>query len=136
MSELTKLYEEIRMTQNHWRAGNVSQDGAATELKFYKRREQVLKQKIAIKIHGYPDGGKSFRNSMERAQIEDDTEAINLLTIDIENQTIFCPLNKTQMTRSGCLEYSGEEGHYEECKGCEVGMANKRLLTPPIQEHV
>ena len=130
MSELTSLYEEIKGTQQHWRAGQITQDSAMTELRFYKRREQVLKQKIAIRVHGYPDGGRKFLNSVDRCQIDNETEAIKLLPMDIEHETILCPLNQKEMTRGECLDYSGEVEHYEDCKGCEIGLANKRLLSP------
>ena len=136
MSELTKLYEEIRDTQKHWRAGKINQDDATTELKFFKRREQVLKQKIAIRIHGYPDGGRKFLSSVDRAQVDNETEALKLLPLEIEHETVLCPLTNQEITRGECLEYSGEVEHYEDCKNCEIGLVNKKLLTPPIQESI
>jgi len=136
MSELTKLYEEIRRTQELWREKKLSDDDAATELRFFKRREQVIKQVVAIKMHSYPEGGNKFQNSLASAQIDNATSAIRLLPLQAEHETVLCPLLNKEMTRGECLEYSGEQTHYEDCKGCEVGLETKRLLAPPVQESI
>lgn len=95
-----------------------------------------MKQMIAIRIQGYPNGGKGFLNSLERAQINNESETLNLALIDIEHELVLCPINSRQITRGECLEYSGESEHWEECKNCDIGLENKKLLTPPEQEHI
>ena len=137
MSELTDLYSEIQEAQRHCKSGKITKDAADRDLKFFKLRASVLHQHTAIAIHGYPNGGKNFLNHMERARITSTTEAIPLLPAKVEYERLLCENGGGEITRGECLEREGDkETEHEECKGCELGIINKKLLCPPVQEHV
>lgn len=137
MSELTDLYNEIKEAQKHWKAGITKDGDADKELRFFKARASVLKQRIAIGIHGYPSGGNHFLNDLSTARVISPGETIPVLPAKIEYERLLCEHNGEEATRGECLEREGaKETKHEECKGCELGIINKKLLCPPIQEHV
>ena len=137
MSELTDLYNEIKEVQKHWRAGKIKDNEADKELRFLKERAGVLKQSIAIGIHGYPSGGKPFLNHLDRTGITSPGETIPLLPEKIEYERLLCENNGEETTRGECLEREGsKERDHPECKNCELGIINKKLLCPPVQEHI
>lgn len=137
MSELTDLYNEIKEIQKHWRAGKLKDAEADKELRFLKERAGVLKQMVAIAVHGYPGGGAHFRNHIDRTGITSPGETIPLLPQKIEYERLLCEHNGGEITRGECLEKEGsKETEHEECKGCELGIINKKLLCPPEQEHI
>ena len=125
-----KLHDEIKAAQRHCKSGKISKEDATLELKFFKRREQVLKQMITIRMYGYPNGGRPFLNSLGNVQLYDEYEAVKVLETATENETLFCRDQDAEITRAACLEYSGEKEHFEACRECETGRANKRLLCP------
>jgi len=65
------------------------------------------------------------KSRWERMNLQDDT-AIDLMLGDPEVDKIKCPEHDNLITRSECLDYSGS--HYEECNGCEIGVATKNKL--------
>lgn len=137
MSELTELYNEIKETQRHWRAGKVKDQDADKELRFLKERARVLNQAVAIAIHGYRNGGKPFLNHLNKNRIISPDEAIPQLPQSIEYERLLCSKNGEEITRGECLEREGKKAtEHEECQGCEIGITNKKLLCPPEQEHV
>lgn len=137
MSEQIDLYNEIKEIQKHWRSGKLKDLEADKELRFLKVRAAVLKQMIAIAIHGYPNGGKTFLNHLHQARIISHGETIPLLPEKLEYERLLCEHNGEELTRGQCLEREGtKETEHKECKGCELGIINKKLLCPPEQEHI
>ena len=53
---------------------------------------------------------------------------IDLSPEEIEEEKVLCPLKGSSITRSQCLDYSGSQNHFEDCKDCETGLENKKLL--------
>lgn len=71
---------------------------------------------------------KRAMTGLNRMNIMDDHTAIDLGLGDPEVDKVKCPLKESLVLRSECLDYSGS--HYEECKGCEIGIETKRMLLP------
>lgn len=136
MSEIIDLLTEIKELHQLVKAGKINREDASLQEKLLKRRAEAIRDNIRIAMFGYPNGGRPFLNSLERKGISNETEVIPFLPAEIEHQRVLCPISHMEMTRGECLERSGEEQHYEDCKGCEIGSHVKKLLTPPIQEHV
>ena len=63
-----------------------------------------------------------------KTQLIGDGSVIPLTIEEIEYEKVYCPIFKSEISRQKCLDYSGEEAHYDECKICSVGVANKKLL--------
>ncbi len=137
MSEYTDLYKEIVETQRHCKSEKITKDSADRDMKFFKLRASVLHDQTAIAIHGYPNGGKSFMNHMDRARITSPGESIPLLPPKVEFEQLICENGGGQITRGECLEKEGhKETEHKECKGCELGIINKKVMCPPEQEHI
>lgn len=47
---------------------------------------------------------------------------------DPETDKVKCPYHDDLITRSECLDYSGD--HFDECSNCEIGTATKNKLLP------
>lgn len=136
MDEQLQLLQAIKELHQQYLAGKVPKEDAHIREKILKRWDEANKEINKTAAFGHPDGGKSYRDAVERKGLHDPTEALASLPHEIEYGIVICPLSKSQITRGECLDYSGEEGHYEDCKGCEIGLANKKLLTPPTQESI
>ncbi len=137
MSELINLYYEIKQTQKHWRAGKIKDTEADRELRFLKVKAGVLNQIVAISIHGYPTGGQHFLTHLNRTGVTSAGEVIPSLPAMIEHERLLCDNGGGEITRGECLEREGaKETKHEECKGCELGIINKKILCPPEQTRV
>ena len=71
---------------------------------------------------------------MVRKGIINTHTVIDLSPEEIEDEKVYCELQDKAITRSECLDYSGESNHMDDCKNCETGLANKKLLIsgPPL----
>lgn len=126
-----QLRDEIRQLRLHCKAGKISKEDAAVEFKLLMGERKVLDKMVGIRMFGYPNGGKSFLTNLQKVQLYNEDETVKLLGCRIEDENIFCPIKKHEITRSDCLDYSGSTENFEECKDCDTGLANKRLLCPP-----
>jgi hypothetical protein len=99
------------------------------------KRHKTLLQIMSYAVK-YKKNGQRFLDRLYKTNLITEHEAISLTGIDFDKEAVLCPVLDKQMTRGECLEYSGEEQNYEDCKGCEIGTSTKRLLCPAVQEHV
>ena len=88
-----------------------------------------------VSAYGIMSKNARAKDGLNRMNILDDTTAIDLGLGDPEIDKVKCPMRDgTLILRQECLDYSGQADHMDECKGCEIGQATKRLLCPvPIQ---
>lgn len=99
------------------------------------KRQKTLVQ--IIQMQGKFKNGNGILKKLYGTNLITEHEAISVSPIDLENEIVICPFTSKEMTRSYCLDYSGEREHHDgECRNCEVGLATKRLLTPPVQETI
>jgi hypothetical protein len=70
---------------------------------------------------------KKVYNTLERKGIVDATAHLDIGG-DPEVDKVKCPEHDDPITRSECLDYSGN--HPDECSGCEIGIATKDKLIP------
>lgn len=70
---------------------------------------------------------KESAKRWERMNLEGD-EAIDLMLGDPEVDKIKCPEHDNLITRSECLDFSGD--NIETCSGCEMGKITKEKLCP------
>ena len=96
------------------------------------KRQKTLIQLLALM--GKYKNGNTILKKMYAMNLITEYEAISMAPIDFEKELVICPIGDKEITRAECLDYSGS--HYEECRGCEIGLSTKKWLAPPIQEHV
>jgi len=89
-----------------------------------------------ISAFGVVSKNKRALQHLDKMNLMETTTAVDLMLGDIEVDKVKCPIQDKIITRQECLDYSGDIAHYEDCLKCEIGLATKRLLTPPMQEHI
>jgi len=87
---------------------------------------QIKLINAVVSAYGIASKNKRAMTGLERMNLMDDTTAIDLMLGDPEVDKVKCSEHDDLITRQECLDYSGK--HYEECKGCEVGLATKNKL--------
>ena len=80
--------------------------------------------------------GKKYLNRLIKTNLIGNGTVIDLSPEEIEAEKILCPLKDSYITRSECLDYSGSQEGFDNCKDCDVGLDNKKLLvnSPPLYE--
>lgn len=121
--------KEIRDMLQQYNAGKLDKNQVQSKIAMYsqtEKREKLIIQSIGILAkYGEKKHIKKFLD-----------KSILIQAHSVDDQLIACRTTKTDITRGDCLDRSGEKEHQGECKGCEIGLANKKLLCPPVQEHV
>ena len=87
---------------------------------------QIKLANVVISAFSIASKNKRAMIGLQRMNIMDETTAIDLLLGDPEVDKVKCPEKNTLILRQECLDYSGT--HFEECRGCEIGIATKNLL--------
>jgi hypothetical protein len=87
---------------------------------------QIKLANIVIQAYAVASKNKRALIGMARMNLMDDYTAIDLG--EQETDKVKCPLTEKLIIRADCLDYSGS--HYEECKGCDIGVDTKNILLP------
>ena len=79
-------------------------------------------------VHAFDVAVKNKRAmvGLEKMNLMDRSTAIDLKLGDPEMDKVKCPIQDKLILRAECLDYSGS--HYEDCKGCEIGIDTKSKL--------
>jgi hypothetical protein len=104
----------------------------ALEMAVAQKEAEIMIKNCNVVISAYAIQSKNKRaaSGMERMNLMDDSTAIDLMLGDPELDKVKCPEHKDLITRQECLDYSGEQKHFNECMGCEVGKRTKDILAP------
>lgn len=89
---------------------------------------QIKLINAVVSAFGIASKNKRALIGMERMNLMDENTAVDLMLGDPELDKVKCPLSGKLITRSDCLEYSGDKKHIDECLGCEIGSINKDML--------
>ena len=89
---------------------------------------QIKLLNVTVSAFGITSKNKRAMANLERLNIMDETTAIDLMLGDPEVDKVKCPEKGELITRAECLDFSGH--HFEDCKGCEIGVATKDKLLP------
>ena len=127
MGLIYRELKEIRQDIKHYRAGKISKEDAIVLIGFYNQSDKRVKNIIqAIALTG-KYGKKRTKQLFDDGIIGNGT-VVDLSLEEIEEEKILCPFNDTHLTRAECLDFSGQEQHFEDCVKCNVGLENKKLL--------
>lgn len=89
---------------------------------------QIKLINAVVSAFGIASKNKRTLSGLERMNIMDDTTAVDLGLPAPEEDKVKCP-QFGMITRADCLDKSGTNEHYEECKGCEIGISSRRKCT-------
>lgn len=89
---------------------------------------QIKLINAVVSAFGIASKNKRAMTGLERMNLMDETTAIDLMLGDPEVDKVKCPEHDDLITRSECLDYSGDAKHFEECSTCEIGKATKDKL--------
>lgn len=121
--------KEIRQDLKHYRAGKISEEQVQTLISMYSQTEKRMRLALQVVSMASKHGKKHIKQLLKTNLIGNGT-AIDLSLEEIEEEKILCPLNDAFMTRAECLDFSGEEQHFDDCIKCDVGLENKKLMVP------
>lgn len=129
------LFEEtikdLRRARKELEAGKIPFDTAMARLAYFKEEHNMIR--TAIKINILEETSKKAIKRLRTSGVIGNGTVIELSQGALEEEKIYCSHIERNITRSDCLDYSGNADHRDDCKGCDVGLANKNLLLgPPI----
>ncbi len=130
MGLLDTEIKELRQMSKHFMAGKITAEQVQIQIAIFSQTEKRVKTMISIAMMAAKHGKKHADRLMKTNLIGNGT-VIDLSPEEIEQEKILCPLNDAYKLRSQCLDFSGEPEHEDDCRGCDVGMANKKLLVGP-----
>ena len=119
--------KELREHTKHFLAGKISAEQAQIVIGFYSQVEKRMR--LQVQILGMAEKyGKRFYNRVVKANLIGNGTVIDLSPGEIEEENVLCPLKDAHITRAECLDYSGNTDNIDKCEGCDVGIANKKLI--------
>ncbi len=89
---------------------------------------QIKLINAVVSAFGIASKNKRTMAGLEKMNLLDENTAIDLMLGDPEVDKIKCPVQEKLIIRAECLDFSGH--HYEQCKGCEIGISTKDKLLP------
>lgn len=126
MNQITQMFQESNSRMKQIMKGGFKYEEVAAAQREFEGQIKLINS--VISAFGIASKNKRAMNGLDRMNIMDETTAIDLGLGDKEADKVKCPEHDTLITRSECLDYSGT--HYDDCKGCEIGIATKNVLLP------
>lgn len=115
MGLLETEIQELRKLSGDVMSGAVKIESAAAMLAIYNqvaKREELLFKVLCLSIKN----GKALR----LAQVKNLVSINDAIDIDDESTMVTCPLKGNQViSRSACLDYSGDSRNIDSCQKCE-----------------
>ena len=129
MNQIVQMFKESNARMKKIMNGDCKQDEIAAAQREFEGQIKLVN--AVVSAFGIASKNKRALVGLERMNIMDETTAIDLGLGDKEIDKVKCPYHDTLITRSECLDYSGEARHSDECRGCETGLATKEMLLGP-----
>lgn len=127
MSQIVEMFKESnrRMVSIMDKAHKYSMEEIAAAQREFEGQIKLLN--AIVSAYGIASKNKRAMVGLERMNIMDDTTAVDLGLPAPEEDKVKCPLSDKLITRAECLDTSGSNEHYEDCKGCETGKSTRRI---------
>lgn len=126
MNQIVQMFKESNARMKKIIAGNVKLDELAAAQREFEGQIKLVNAVVSAFV--IASQNKRAMIGLSNMNIMDETTAIDLMLGDQELDKVKCPELGKLITRGECLDYSGS--HYEECRGCEIGLATKAILCP------
>ena len=126
MNQITSMFLESNKRMKEIMTGQFRLEQVSAAQREFEGQIKLLN--AVVSAFGIASKNKRALVGLERMNIMSSTEAVNLLIGSIEDEHVKCEITGKLMTRNECLDYSGH--HHDECSGCEIGAATKKILLP------
>lgn len=120
MNLLKDKLKEIIKDQKYFKSGRMDVEKAMVNLAFYNVIEKYMRMEERNNMRELKYG-KKYSDPFSKFDSPPD---------EIEEEKVLCPVQDRHITRSECLDFSGNSENYESCKDCLTGLENKKLLLP------
>lgn len=127
MNQIVQMFQESNSRMKKIMKGGFRLDEVSAAQREFEGQIKLIN--AVVSAFGIASKNKRAMVGLERMNLMDETTAVDLMLGDPEVDKVKCPEHDSLITRSECLDYSGN--HFEECAGCEIGRATKNKLLPP-----
>ena len=130
MNQIAQMFKESNkvLTELNKSTGKVDMENMNARIRALEVQVKMLNS--VINIYAVASKNKRMLTSLGKMNVINETSAVDLMLGDPEVDKVKCPYHDDLITRSECLDESGEVGNLERCEGCETGIESKRMLMP------
>lgn len=126
MNQIAKMFIESNARLRQITKGEYNVERMAAAQREFEGQIRLLN--AVFSAYGIASKNKRAMVGLERMNIMDDSTAVDLMLGDPNEDKIKCPEVERLISRADCLDKSGEINAPEECKGCDIGKATKKML--------
>lgn len=123
MNQITQMFTESNDRMKHIMNGKYKQDQIAAAQREFEGQIKLIN--AVVSAYAISSKNKRALAGLSKMNIMDDSEAILFSDQPAENENIKCP-ELGIITRQACLDRSGSNEHYADCRGCETGSESRR----------
>ena len=129
MNQVIQMFKESNTRMKQIMKGEFQTDAVASAQREFEGQIKLVN--AVVNAFGIASKNKRAMKGLERMNIMDQTTSVDLMLGDPEVDKVKCPIKDGLITRSDCLDYSGD--HFEDCKNCDIGSETKRVLLKPVE---
>jgi len=126
------MFEESNRRMKSIVSGKYKAENIAAEQREFEGQIKLLNAVVSA----YAVTSKNARamKDMQKMNLLSSTSAIDILAT-YEDEKVICPEQGEKLiTRTECLNYSGDNGNIERCQECENFGITRRLLLPKFEK--
>lgn len=128
MNQLVQMFKNSNARMKEIVSGKFDPEKIATAQREAEIQNRIMNQ--VVQLFAVTEKSKRAWGVMKKMNLIDDTTAVDLALGNPEVDKVKCPYHDNLITRSECLDESGEAENMERCQGCEIGAESKRLILP------
>ena len=131
MNQVTQMFMESNSRMKKIMKGDFQSDQVASAQREFEGQIKLIN--TVVSAFGITSKNKRAMKGLEKMNLMDQSTAVDLMLGDPEADRVKCPIQGKLILRRDCLDYSGS--HYDDCKGCEIGVDTKdKLVGPALYE--
>lgn len=132
---IISLFKELRQLTKGYRSGKIPvEEFREVRAAIVEHRKQLTLQLSSIAEALKYARSMHIQKELKHAGLLSSGQIADMSLCEIEQETVLCEMQDKVITRQECLDRSGSQEHFDECKGCEIGIICKKLLisNPPL----
>jgi len=130
MNQVTKMFMDSNARMKKIMKGDFQLNQITSAQREFEGQIKLINS--VVSAFGIASKNKRAMLGLSRMNLMDQSTAVDLMLGDPEVDTVKCPIQDKLILRHECLDYSGS--HYDDCKGCEIGVDTKHKLLDAIGE--
>ena len=125
LNRLSHTLRELDELDQLFKEGKVNADTVRSRVSIFNQKQKAINSTINAAGLIFKYGSKEIRKDIVK-KISNDVE---IKKIDFETQKISnCPALKREITRTKCLDYSGEAKHLSKCSKCKEFKVTRDMI--------